>query len=120
MNKIQVAEMVGDMYWYRLPDGSDPLEHETAVQLVAEYADVDRAKAMGLLLEHCPSRRADRARLVNRVADMVVAGAIDRVTAMNTVAAETGMSLGWCAAALADAVVERRAQARRDDGRWSA
>ncbi len=122
MNKIiEVAEMVGDMYWRPLPDGSQAIADETAVQLVMQHAGVDRAKALGLLLEHSPSRRADRARLVTRVAGLRIAGVLDRDAAMQTLMQETGMSLGWCAAALADAIEQSGwgPHVRRDDGTWT-
>lgn len=60
MTETEIAEMVADLYWSRLPDGSMPLPDETAVRLVVEYTGVTRQKAMGLLLENSPSRRAQR------------------------------------------------------------
>lgn len=116
VNAIEVAVLVGDMYWTPLPDGSDALPDETAVQLVTEHAGVDRVRAIGLLLEHSPARREHRARIVQRIAALVIAGAIDRAAAMNMAIEQTGMPMGWCAAALADAVVEPR---RDERGRWT-
>lgn len=116
MNEIEVAEMVCDVYYYRLPDGSDPLPGETAVQLVMEHAAVTRKKALGLLLEHSPSRRADRQQCVARVAGLRIAGALDRGAAVQMLMEQTGMPLGWCAAALADAVEDPRGE----HGRWTA
>jgi len=120
MNELTVAEMVGAMYWYRLPDGSMPITDETAVSMVAEYAEVTRPRACALLLDCGPTARARRQACVDDLADMVIAGVISRGAAMNAAQAETGRSLGWCAAALADAVCERRARhTRRDDGSWA-
>lgn len=116
MRIYEVAALVGDMYWTPLPDGSDALPDETAVQLVAEHAGVDRVRAIGLLLEHSPARRERRARIVQRIAALVIAGAIDRAAAMTMAIEQTGMPMGWCAAALADAVVEPR---RDERGRWT-
>lgn len=114
MNQIEVAEMVGAFHWS--PDVLGVIEDETAVQLVMEHTGVTRQKAMRLLLEHSPSRRARRQRTVTRVAGLYIAGAIDRDAAMQTLLDETGMSLGWCAAALADAVEEPH---RDERGRWT-
>lgn len=122
MNAIEVAVLVGDMYWTPLPDGSDALPDETAVQLVAEHAGVDRARAIGLLLEHSPARREHRARIVRRVAALRIAGILDRGAGVQMLMEQTGMSMGWCAAALADAIEQSGwgPHVRRNDGSWSA
>ena len=116
MSQTEVATLVGSVFWPGAPDGSDAIAPETAVRLVMEHAGVDRARAMGLLLEFSPSRREHRARIVQRIAALVIAGAIDRAAAMNMAIEQTGMPMGWCAAALADAVVEPR---RDERGRWT-
>ena len=114
MTRVEIEEFVCDLFYGELPDGSSPLEPEAAVQVLMDHTGCTRARAFGVLARQSPYERARRARVVRRVAGLLIAGAVDRAEAMRQVQDQTGMPLGWCAAALADAVF-----GRRPDGTWS-
>lgn len=60
MTETEIAAMVSDCYWSELPSGQESFDMNSAVEIVAEYAHVDRAEACRLLLETSPSHRAQR------------------------------------------------------------